>query len=75
MGVQLLWEDDLARAFYLAAKSDAPGPFNVGTEDWLSAGEFAEIHGQRLRRVPLRSLPRWPRCSSAFVCRPFPPIG
>ena len=54
MGVQLLWEDDLARAFYLAAKNDAPGPFNVGTEDWLSAGDFAELHGQRLRRVPVQ---------------------
>jgi UDP-glucose 4-epimerase len=54
MGVQLLWEDDLAQAFYLAAKNDASGPFNVGTEDWLSAGDFAELHGQRLRRLPLR---------------------
>jgi UDP-glucose 4-epimerase len=54
LGVQLLWEDDLAQAFYLAVKADAPGPFNVGTEDWISSGEFAEIHGQRLRRLPLR---------------------
>ena len=36
-GLQLLWEDDLAGAFHLAAKRDAPGPFNVGTDDWISA--------------------------------------
>jgi UDP-glucose 4-epimerase len=54
MGVQLLWEDDLAQAFYLAAKKDAPGPFNVGTADSLSAGDFAELHGQRILRLPLR---------------------
>jgi UDP-glucose 4-epimerase len=54
LGIQLLWEDDLAQAFYLAARQEAPGPFNVGTEDWLSATEFAQIHGQRVRRLPQR---------------------
>jgi nucleoside-diphosphate-sugar epimerase/pimeloyl-ACP methyl ester carboxylesterase len=53
-GIQLLWEDDLARAFHLAAKEDAPGAFNVGTEDWMQAGDMAAIHGQRLREVPVR---------------------
>jgi UDP-glucose 4-epimerase len=53
-GLQLLWEDDLAQAFYLAVKSDAPGPFNVGTDDWLSAEQLAEIHGQRLLTVPVK---------------------
>jgi UDP-glucose 4-epimerase len=51
-GIQLLWEDDLARAFHLAAKTDAPGPFNVGTQDWLSAEELGDIHGQRVRKIP-----------------------
>jgi nucleoside-diphosphate-sugar epimerase/pimeloyl-ACP methyl ester carboxylesterase len=53
-GVQLLWEDDLARAFYFAAKEDAPGPFNVGTEDWTTLPDLAEIHGQRLAQVPVK---------------------
>jgi UDP-glucose 4-epimerase len=51
-GLQLLWEDDLASAFYLAAKNNAHGPFNVGTDDWISASQFAELHGQRLRTLP-----------------------
>jgi UDP-glucose 4-epimerase len=54
IGIQLLWEDDLARAFYLAATHDAPGAFNVGTEDWMSADELAAVHGQRLRKLPVR---------------------
>jgi UDP-glucose 4-epimerase len=53
-GLQLLWEDDLASAFHLAAKRDAPGPLNVGTDDWISAQELAEIHGQRLVSVPVK---------------------
>lgn len=53
-GIQLLWEDDLAQAFYLAAKQPAPGPFNVGTDDSMSADELAEIHGQRLHKLPLK---------------------
>jgi UDP-glucose 4-epimerase len=51
-GIQLLWEDDLARAFHLAVTRDAPGPFNLATEDWLSSRELAALHGQRLRRLP-----------------------
>jgi UDP-glucose 4-epimerase len=53
-GFQLLWEDDLARAFYLAATRDAPGPFNVGTEDSISARALGEIHGQRVATLPLK---------------------
>ena len=53
-GIQLLWEDDLARAFYFAAKADAPGPFNVSTEDWVSADEIAAIHGQRVTKIPAK---------------------
>ena len=52
--IQLLWEDDLASAFYLAAKKDAPGPFNVGTEDWISASDLGGLHGQRLRTIPAK---------------------
>src|SRR3989442_14020447 len=52
--VQLLWEDDLARAFAIAAKRDAPGPFNLGTDDWLEIEELAALHGQRLRHMPAR---------------------
>jgi UDP-glucose 4-epimerase len=54
VGAQFLWEDDLAQAFYLAARNDAPGAFNVGTEDWLSVDQIAEIHGQRVRKVPVK---------------------
>jgi hypothetical protein len=54
VGFQLLWEDDLARAFYLAATRDAPGPFNVGSDDWISASQLSAIHGQRVVRLPLK---------------------
>jgi UDP-glucose 4-epimerase len=54
VGAQLLWEEDLAQAFYLAAKQDGAGPFNVGTEDWLTVDQIAEIHGQRLRKMPVK---------------------
>jgi UDP-glucose 4-epimerase len=53
-GIQFLWEDDLAAAFYLATKRDAAGAFNVGTADWLSAEQVAAIHGQRLHKIPLK---------------------
>jgi UDP-glucose 4-epimerase len=53
-GIQLLWETDLAQAFYLAAKGDAPGPVNVGTEDWMTDDELAGLHGQRLMKLPVR---------------------
>jgi UDP-glucose 4-epimerase len=53
-GLQLLWEDDLADAFYLAATRDAPGPFNIGTDDWISFTELGEIHGQRIATLPLK---------------------
>jgi pimeloyl-ACP methyl ester carboxylesterase len=52
--LQLVWEGDLAQAFYLAVKSDAPGPFNVGTEDSITGDELADIHGQRVRRMPAK---------------------
>jgi UDP-glucose 4-epimerase len=54
VGAQLLWEDDLAAAFYLAARRDASGPFNVGTEDWMSVDQIAELHGQRVRKLPVK---------------------
>jgi UDP-glucose 4-epimerase len=53
-GLQLLWEEDLARAFYLAVRNEAPGAFNVGTDDWMSADELAELHGQRIVKIPSR---------------------
>jgi UDP-glucose 4-epimerase len=51
---QLLHEDDLADAFHRAVREDLPGPYNVASEDEFGADELAEIHGQRLIRVPLR---------------------
>jgi UDP-glucose 4-epimerase len=53
-GIQLLWETDLAQAFYLAAKNEAPGPVNVGTEDWMSDDQLAGLHGQRLTKLPVK---------------------
>jgi UDP-glucose 4-epimerase len=50
---QLLHEDDLADAFHRAVHEDLPGPYNVASEDEFGADELAEIHGQRLIRVPL----------------------
>ncbi len=50
--LQLVWEDDLARAFYKAVKGEAEGPFNIATDDAIPAEEFAALHGQRVRRVP-----------------------
>jgi UDP-glucose 4-epimerase len=52
--VQLVWEDDLARAFWQAVKQDAPGPFNVATDDWMDIKEVGELHGQRQVRIPSR---------------------
>jgi UDP-glucose 4-epimerase len=54
VGLQLLWEDDLAQSFYRAAKKSAPGPFNVASRDWIAAEQLASIHGQRVRTVPLK---------------------
>ncbi len=51
---QFLWQSDLAQAFYLAAKRPSPGAFNVGTDDWIGVRELADVHGQRLRRIPHR---------------------
>jgi UDP-glucose 4-epimerase len=51
---QFLWEDDLARAFWMAAKRDVPGPLNLGTDDRISFHDFAAIHGQRVLAVPER---------------------
>jgi nucleoside-diphosphate-sugar epimerase/pimeloyl-ACP methyl ester carboxylesterase len=50
--LQLVWEDDLARAFYKAVKGDAQGAFNIATDDAMPSDQFAGLHGQRIRRVP-----------------------
>lgn len=52
--VQYVWEDDLARAFWLAAKQDAPGPINLGTDDWITREDLAGVHGQRVLAAPER---------------------
>src|SRR5204863_31626 len=50
--LQLVWEDDLARAFYKALKGEAVGPFNVATDDSIAGDDVARLHGQRIRRIP-----------------------
>jgi nucleoside-diphosphate-sugar epimerase len=55
---QLVHQSDAARAFLRACLVDAPGAFNLTTDDALSAEEMAAMHGQRIVRVPTR-LARW----------------
>ena len=50
--IQAVWEDDLARAFWLAVKQDVPGPINLGTADAVTLDEVGQIHGQRRLKAP-----------------------
>jgi len=43
--VQLAWDEDVARAFYLAIKKDFPGAFNIGGEGYLTQEELFELAG------------------------------
>jgi nucleoside-diphosphate-sugar epimerase/pimeloyl-ACP methyl ester carboxylesterase len=55
-GFQWLHEDDLADAFHCVVKDDHPGPFNVAPDDGaVPVEDLAELHGQRLFRLPRRT--------------------
>ncbi|OXM45206.1 NAD-dependent epimerase/dehydratase family protein [Amycolatopsis alba] len=51
-GYQFLHQRDLADAFHRAAKLSLVGPYNLGTQDWISARDLARMHGQLLAGVP-----------------------
>ena len=45
---QYIWGDDLAQAFYLATKKNAPGIFNMAGDNPLTSREIAERLGMKL---------------------------
>ena len=52
--MQFIHEEDVAEAFYLAATSQAQGPFNVAADEGVRLSEVARIMGK-----PLIGLPAW----------------
>jgi len=48
---QYIWVDDLAQAFYLATKKNAPGAFNIAGDNPLNDIEIAEKLGKKLVKV------------------------
>jgi alpha-beta hydrolase superfamily lysophospholipase/nucleoside-diphosphate-sugar epimerase len=52
---QVIYQDDLARAFVRATFADAPGGYLLVTEDSISLEELAERSGGRVIRVPKRA--------------------
>lgn len=52
----LVHEDDVARAFFLAVKQDAPGAFNVVDDEPMSLSEVAGITGFRVITLGFRTL-------------------
>lgn len=51
--VQLLHEDDAARAFYLAVVRDVAGAFNIGSDWDMTAKEHARLGGAKIIYLPL----------------------
>ncbi|MEX2253211.1 MAG: alpha/beta fold hydrolase [Thermoleophilaceae bacterium] len=49
---QLLPGDEMADAFHRLAKGGPTGPFNLAPDDHATIAELAEIHGQRIVKVP-----------------------
>lgn len=49
---QLVYEDDLARALYLAVQKDLPGAYNVAGDAPLTLRELAELRGGRIITLP-----------------------
>ncbi|MFN2587630.1 MAG: NAD-dependent epimerase/dehydratase family protein [Actinomycetota bacterium] len=50
--LQLVHEDDVARALQWAVTTRARGVFNLAADGWLESGEALAIAGRRRRRVP-----------------------
>ncbi len=49
---QLLHEDDLARALHLAIRRDAPGVYNVTSDEPRTLQELAQLRGARVVALP-----------------------
>ena len=50
--LQLVHEEDVARALQWATSTEAEGVFNLAAEGWLEAGEALELAGRRVRFLP-----------------------
>jgi nucleoside-diphosphate-sugar epimerase len=50
--VQVVHEDDVARALHWAVTTPERGVFNVAADGWLEAAEALEMAGRTLRRLP-----------------------
>ena len=50
--LQLVHEDDVARALHWAVSTEARGAFNLAAEGWLDADEALEIAGRKVRYLP-----------------------
>jgi UDP-glucose 4-epimerase len=46
--IQLLHEDDLGEALYLAIAKDLPGTFNLGPDDYSTLRKISRLSGARL---------------------------
>lgn len=63
--IQLIYEDDAAEAFYLAATKDGEGVFNVAAEGTLTYPELARMMNKRIILLPfpllaaLATLGKW----------------
>lgn len=54
--IQLIYEDDAAQAFFLAATGDGEGIFNVAAEGTLTYPEFARMMNKKIILLPYRLL-------------------
>jgi nucleoside-diphosphate-sugar epimerase len=50
--LQLLHEEDMARAIHLVIQQDAPGVYNVAGDDPQTLRQLVESHGGRVRALP-----------------------
>ena len=50
--LQLVHEDDVARALQWAVTTEARGAFNLAAEGWLDAAEALDVAGRRARFLP-----------------------
>lgn len=50
--LQLVHEEDLARALAFAVSEDLDGVYNLGADGWMSAAEVAELTGKKRVELP-----------------------
>jgi UDP-glucose 4-epimerase len=49
---QLVWDEDVAQAFYKVTKEDFPGAFNIAGDNPLDVNEIPQLIGLRAIRIP-----------------------